>query len=116
MSISQHPDREPLLPPPPIPWGDVVSDKRTKEVVRFVLADRVVSYPLHELKRWEHLAGNPEQLLISVGHEVIRVEGRQLIEVRLALDESRLLELRMSRSKLMSQSGTTVSRITIESA
>ncbi|MEZ5415455.1 MAG: hypothetical protein R3F03_14210 [Opitutaceae bacterium] len=97
-------------------WGDIASGKGLREAVRFVLADRVVSYPLNELRRWEHLAGNPEHLLISVGEEMVRVEGRQLIEVRLALDESRLLELRVSQSRPLVRGGTVISRITIEPA
>jgi len=116
MSIQQNPAKAPLGMPPPLPWGEMAADKKGGGSVRFVLADRVVTFPVGELKRWEHVAGNPEQLVITAGSELVRVEGRQLIEARVALDEARLLELRITGSKPQSRNGPVVNRIIIEPA
>ncbi len=116
MSIHPHPGKDPLTPPPPRPWGRVAPEKEKSTSVRFVLPDRVVSFPVAEIKRWEHIAGNPETLLILAGREQVMVEGQHLTEVRVALDEVRLCELRMCVEKPMVRTGPTVRRITIEPA
>ena len=116
MSINQHPAKEPLAPPPPRLWGEVAPEKEKAVAVRFVLNDRVVSFLVSELKRWEHVPGNPETLLITAGRELITVEGQFLAEVRAALDESKLREVRANAQKLTSRAGPVVRRITIEPA
>jgi len=116
MSIHAHPDKDPLAPPPPRAWGVVVPEKQTVGAIRFVLADRSVSFPAGELRRWEHVAGTPETLTILAGREVITIEGLHLTEVRLALDETRLRELRVSGAKTAGRIGPHVRRITIEPA
>lgn len=116
MSIDHHPAKEPLSLPPPRPWGVVTSEKEAGGCVRFVLADRTVTFPYGELKRWEHVAGNPEILVISAGQEMVRVEGQQLAEIRGALDNSRIRELRECERRPVARTGPVVNRITIEPA
>jgi hypothetical protein len=116
MSIQHHPDKEPLMPPPPLQWGELAADKKERGSVRFVLADRVVTFPLGQIKRWEHVAGNPETMVITAGKELVRVEGQQLTAIRIALDESCLRELRTNGSKPSSRDGPVVRRLTIEPA
>lgn len=116
MSINSHPGKDPLAPPAPRTWGAVAPERQTASALRLVLADRSVSFPLGELKRWEHVAGNPETLSILAGKEVITVEGLNLAEVRQALDDSRLRELRFSGAKAGPRTGPQVRRITVEPA
>jgi hypothetical protein len=85
-------------------------------VLRLVLADRSVSFPLGELKRWEHLAGSQETLILQTPRETITVEGLHLTEIRQALDDLRLRELRTSAPKIPARTGPVVRRITIEPA
>ncbi|OAM87137.1 hypothetical protein OH491_01165 [Termitidicoccus mucosus] len=115
MSIHQHPTKVPLAPPAPHVWGELASEHQTAGAVRFVLSDRVVSFPIGELKRWEHIAGNPERLVITAGQEIVTVEGQELSIVRSALDESRLIELRQHERKPATRNGPMVRRIMIES-
>lgn len=116
MSINSHPGKDPLAPPAPRSWGTVAPERETASSLRFVLADRSVSFPAGELKRWEHIAGNPEILIILAGKEIITVEGQHLAEIRLSLDDFRLRELRSSGAKASTRTGPQVRRITIEPA
>lgn len=116
MSINSHPGKDPLAPPAPRAWGVVAAERQTASALRLVLADRSVSYPVNELKRWEHVAGNPETITILAGREVVTIEGRNLVEVRQALDDARLRELRSASAKATVRSGPQVNRITIEPA
>lgn len=116
MSINAHPGKDPLAPPPPRSWGVVAPENQTAVAVRFVLTDRSVSFPVGELRRWEHVAGNPETLTINAGRELVTVEGQNLADVRAALDEARLRELRTAGSKSAVRAGPQVHRITIEPA
>ena len=56
------------MPPPPT-WGETTPDGEAARVVRFLLADRVVTFPFSELKRWEHVAGEPELLAIHAHNQ-----------------------------------------------
>lgn len=116
MSINSHPGKDPLAPPTPRAWGLVAPERQTASALRLVLADRSVSFPLSELKRWEHIAGNPETLTILAGREVITIEGQNLAEVRQALDDARLRELRSSGAKPSVRTGPQVRGITVEPA
>lgn len=116
MSINHHPGKDPLTPPTARSWGSIRPDGRPNPSLRLVLVDRTISYPIGELKRWEHVAGNPETLTIVAGSESVIIEGHHLIEVRQALDESRLCELRESVQRDSFRDGPQIVRIIIESA
>ena len=116
MSIQQQPGKKPLVTPPPPTWGETKPEGQTARVVRFVFADRVVTFPFSELKRWEHVAGEPELLTINAGKEIITVEGAELAVVRAALDLARLAELRSNYERSGARPGPRVRQITIEPA
>lgn len=114
MSINQHPAKEPLMPPSSPLWGEVASDEQRVHSVRFLLPDRVVSFPLGELHRWEHVAGNPEKLVIVAGREQVEIEGLNLKDVCEALDACKLCSVRVSRQRHGSKRNPVIHRITIE--
>ncbi len=113
MSIEQSKGKKALIPPPPPTWGDLSPPGEAATIVRFVLPDRVVTFVASELKRWEHIAGEPEVLMLQAGRETVVIEGRELATVRAALDAGRLAELRpnMERSN---RPGPRIQRIAIE--
>jgi hypothetical protein len=114
MGIHHHPNQEPLLAPPAHSWGEVAPDGVVARVFRVVLGDRVVSFPVAELRRWEHVVGNPETLQIWAGSEWVRIEGRKLTQIREALDNSRLIEVRQNTSSPVVRSGPLIRRISVE--
>lgn len=115
MSIDQHPAAKPLVPPPPPSWGEIASTGEIAAVVRFVLDQRVVTFPADQFKRWEHALGVPETLTISTEKEQIVVEGRELAEIRAALDLGCLCELRANYPRASgARPGPQVRRIAIE--
>jgi len=114
MSIHHHPDQEPLLTPPSQTWGELAPEGGLARVLRVVLGDRVVSFPITELRRWEHVVGNPETLVIRAGAECVRLEGRKLTQIREALDNSKLIEVRQNTSSPSVRSGPSIRRITLE--
>ena len=116
MAIEPQPGKPPLVPPPPPTWGELAPDGEAASVVRFALADRMVSFLASELKRWEHVTGEPEALRIRADKEVIVVEGRELHAVRAALDLQRLCELRTNFERPKTRPGPHVQQITIELA
>ena len=117
MSIEPHPGKKSLVPPPPPGWGELAPEGQTALVVRFALADRVVTFPADEFRRWEHAAGEPERLTIRTAQEEIVIEGRELAEIRAALDLGRLCEVRMNHPRSSGvRPGPQVRRITIEPA
>ena len=86
-------------------------------VVRFALMNRWVSFPADQFKRWEHAVGEPELLTIKTEKEEIVIEGRELAEIRAALDLGRLCELRVNFPRPTgTRPGPQVRRITIETA
>lgn len=112
-----HSRIKPLLARPVLSWGELAEDGKEAFVVRFVLADRVVTYHATQLKRWEHVFGVPEMLLIRADRDEIVVEGRDLNEIRAALDLGRLCELRLNYpAKAGVRPGPQVRRITIHAA
>ncbi len=115
MSIDPHPGKMPLLPPAPPNWGETAPEGKPVLVVRFALVDRVVTFPVDQFKRWEHLAGEPELLTISTDKEEIVIEGRELAEVRAALDLCQLREVRINYPRSPgNRPGPRVQRITVE--
>ena len=116
MSIETHPGSKSLVPPPPPNWGEIVPEGQAAVVVRFALVDRVVTFPVDQFKRWEHAPGEPELLTISTEKEQIVIEGRELAEVRAALDLGRLCEVRVNYTRSGARPGPRVQRIAIEPA
>ncbi len=116
MSIEQLPGQKPLVPAPPPTWGEVTPEDEKAKVVRFLLVDRVVTFPLSELKRWEHLAGEPEVISITAGKEQVVIEGAELGAICAALDLRRLSEVRANYERSKVRPGPRVRRITIEPA
>ena len=116
MSIEQQPGKKLLVMPSPPTWGETTPEGKTAGVVRFVLADRVVTFPFSELKRWEHVAGEPELLVIRAGEKIVTVEGAELAVVRAALDLARLAEIRPNHERSAVRPGPRVRQISIEPA
>ena len=100
MSIKVSPSAPPLTPPPAPLWGKVTAEDKNASVVRFVLADRTVSFPIAELERWELIAGNPERLKIVAGKTVVTIEGSALAVIRDALDKVSVIEVRTTKRVL----------------
>ena len=117
MSIEVEPGKKPLARPAPPSWGEISPDGRIALVARFALGDRVVTFPVAQFKRWEHTAGEPELLTIKADKEEIVIEGRELTEIRAALDLGRLCEVRVNFPRSVApRPGPQVRRITIETA
>lgn len=117
MSIEVCAGAKPLMRPAPPNWGEISPNGQTATVVRFALVDRCVSFPADRFRRWEHVVGEPELLTISTDREEIVIEGRELGEIRAALDLGRLCELRINYpSKFGTRPGPQVRRIAIEAA
>lgn len=116
MSIKQAPDKDPLGPMPEPPWGEMKPEGQTTGAVRFVLADRTVSYPVKEIKSWTLIAGDPERLEIQADKAVIIVEGKLLSMLRDALDESRLVRVRINGARPSQRPGPLVRSIAIETS
>jgi hypothetical protein len=115
MSIEQTPSKTPAVPAPPPIWGELAPEGKPAPVVRFVLAARVVCYPTGELKRWEHIAGKPEVLLILAHKDCLKIEGRDLAGIREALDLGRCAEIRTTKNRgSADRPGPQVDRITLE--
>ena len=104
------------MPPPPPTWGELTPAGKAVTAVRFVTADRVVTYPYSEIKRWAHAVGEPEMLTINAGKDVITVEGRDLAVVCAALELARLCELRPTHERSNVRPGPRVRQITVEPA
>ena len=116
MSIENQPGQKPLVPAPPPSWGEVTPEDEKAKVVRFVMVDRVVTFLVSELKRWEHVAGEPEVLTISAGKEQVVIEGADLAAIRAALDLKRLCEVRANHERSKARPGPRVRRIAIETS
>ena len=115
MSIEIFPGTKPLTRPAPPNWGEISPGGKTATVVRFAHVDRWVSFPADQLRRWEHVVGEPELLTIKTDKEEIVIEGRELSEVRAALDLGKLCELRVNFPRPTgARPGPQVRRITIE--
>jgi hypothetical protein len=115
MSIDTRPGTRPLTGAPAPSWGEVVPPGETVTVLRVVLVDRVITYPFSELRRWEHVLGMRETLALTIGRDVVVVEGRELAEIRAALDLGQLAELRANFPvKSGARPGPQVRRIAIE--
>lgn len=115
MSIDAHPSRKPLVPPAGPSWGILGDDGARAPCIRFVLPHRVVTFAADQLTRWEHHLGDPERLSLTIAGEVVNVEGFDLAPIRSALDQGRLVELRLAREPFALQ-GPRIRKIVIESA
>ena len=116
MSIDHQPGQKPLVSAPPLTWGEVAADGEKATVVRFVMADRVVTFPFSQLKKWEHIAGEPEVLSITAGKERVVIEGAALGAIGEALDQKRLCAVRANHDRSKARPGPRVRRIDIETA
>lgn len=115
MSIKQHPDKEPVLPPAPPSWGLLAAKGDLAAAVRFIIGNRTVSYPCHALSRWELSAGNADSLVIWTGKDQVTVTGRKLAALRDALDDGVLLQVKISAARYADvRTGPMVTAITIE--
>ena len=115
MALKGHPETEPSAPPPRVrSWGVLTEDEETAQVVRFVVADRSVSFPFHAFRRWEFNPGTTDNLTIRIEEEIVTVQGRGLAAVRDALDAGALLVLRVKPGRVPSAptDETTVTGIT----
>ena len=115
MALKGHPEADPSAPLPRVrTWGVLTDDDETAQVVRFVVADRTVSFPFHAFKRWEFNQGSTDTLVIRVEEEIVTVQGRSLAVVRDALDAGALLVLRVKPGRAPSAppDETTVTGIT----
>ncbi|MDB6094037.1 MAG: hypothetical protein JWM32_1599 [Verrucomicrobia bacterium] len=114
MGIENPHGQRVVAPAPPPSWGEVVLDGQQVRAIRFCLADRVVTFPVTVLKKWEHLAGEPEILTLSAGNDHLVIEGVNLALVRAALDLGRLAEVRMNYDRLHPRPGPIIRAITLE--
>ena len=115
MALKGHPEADPAAPLPRVrAWGVLTDDDETAQVVRFVIADRSVSFPFHAFKRWEFNPETTDTLVIRVEDEIVTVQGRGLAAVRDALDAGALLVLRVKPGRAPSAppDETTVTGIT----
>ncbi len=116
MSIEPQPGQKPLVPAPPPTWGEITPEGEKAIVVRFVMADRVVAFPISQLKRWEHLPGDPEVISITADKDQVVIEGAELGAICAALNLRRLCEVRVNYERSKARPGPRVRRITIETA
>lgn len=116
MSLEIQPGKRPLVPPPPLPWGETTGENEVSNFARFVLSDRIVTFPFSELRRWEYVSGEDERLTISAGRERIVVEGVGLAAICAALETRRLREVRASGKQLKMRPGPQVHRVILQPA
>lgn len=116
MAIESHPGDQPPAPPGGPAWGELAPEGRTAATIRFALDERVVTFPVSELRRWEHVPGERETLTIHAGKDAIVIEGRELSIPRAALDLGRLCELRITHPRTKARPGPQIFRIAIEPA
>lgn len=103
MALKGQFENEPVAPPSRTrSWGVLTANDETAQVVRFVVGDRSVSFPLHAFKRWELVSGATDTLTIRIDQEIVTVQGRGLAVVRDALDAGELLVLRAKPGRLPS--------------
>lgn len=116
MSIETHPGRETVVRRATIrTWGELTPSGEEADVLRFVFADRIVTVRVEDIRRWEHLLGEREHLILSIGDEVFTIEGVCLMELRIALELRRLTEIR-TNSDGPQRPGPRIRAITIEPA
>jgi hypothetical protein len=117
MSIETQPGGRLLASTAPLTWGETVPHGQAAMVVRFILEESVVTIPTVHFKRWDHIRGVPETLVLVTSSERVVVEGKELAAIRAALDLGRLCEIRANHAaKSGARIGPHVHRITIETA
>lgn len=96
--MNQFPTRElPAAPAPPL-WGQLAADGSTAAVVRFVTPGRTVSIPYHVILMWA--LESDTQLTIRTTSGDICIHGLRLGIIRDALDDGRLLQLKVTPERL----------------
>ncbi len=112
--LKQHPSAQSDLPSPASPWVVLAPEGEPATIVRFVVADRSVSFPYHGLTRWEFTPGNSDCLAIRFDDEIVTLQGHGLAALRDALDGGRLLavQVRPGRAPVSATGGTVVTAIT----
>ena len=115
MSIKVPATHAPLRPAGMEMWGEVGPEGDPNPTIRFVLSDRTVCFPTSEIKRWEHIRSTPERLILVSTLERITVTGRDLTDIRCAMDRNRLREVRVAPSKAGIRIGPQIDRIEFES-
>jgi len=115
MTLDTRSDHAPVTRRTVRVWGELSPSGEVAHALRLVLLDRIVTYITEDIRRWEHLLGEPEQLILSAGRDTILIEGDALTELRVALELRRLTEIRVSVPSL-TRPGPRIRAITIESA
>lgn len=104
MALKDHTETSPAAPQSRTrSWGLLTDGDETAQVVRFVVGDKSVSFPLHAFKRWEFMPGATEMIAVRTEAETITITGRGLAAVRDALDAGELLVLRVKPGRATSE-------------
>jgi hypothetical protein len=109
MTLKLDPARQPATPAR-IDWGEM-GEAGSATVLRFATAETEVSFPYHQLRRWELKLGEIEILTILAGDETITVTGRSLCAVRDAIEATALEILRLSPGRKLGAAETHVTAI-----
>lgn len=91
--------RNEVVAAPPSSCFDLIVEGTSTSVAAFrvELADRIVSFARDELRRWTLLHGEPQRLVIHIGHDLaVSVVGKGLDALHEALDHDRLRSIRCS--------------------
>lgn len=116
MSLEIQPGKKPLVPSPPPPWGEVTGENEVSNFARFILSDRIVTFAVSELRKWELVTGEDERLIISAGRERVVIEGVGLAAICAVLETRRLREVRPSGKQLKMRPGVHVQRVILQAA
>lgn len=115
MSLKAQSDRPAVVVTVPPKWGILAEAGETVSSVRFECADGAYSYPYHTLSRWVLEGSMPEILVIRAGSDRVIVCGRQLEQIRDALDSGRLRVVRCTNERYGNGNvSTVVERIVVE--
>lgn len=91
MTIKRHPSPD----GPAARCFELAHEAGAMVALRAEFEDRVVSFPLDQIRRWTLYREEPERLLIQIGEELaLVVTGFALREIHEALDRGRLAVLR----------------------
>ncbi len=115
MSIDHHLGKAPPSAAPAPTWGEITPEGQSALVVRFCMEEKTVTIPFGEFKRWEHVRSETETIALMTSRELVVIEGRELLAIRVALDLMRLAEVRPNYRRLVEgRPGPRVQRISIE--
>jgi hypothetical protein len=116
MSIQSSPGEKPVTPPTQPSWGEIAPEGKLALTLAVFLPDRVVSFPIGQISRWEHRLADPETLTILAGSEQIVLEGANLSPVRDALNDAILTGIRSNAGRNTNRPGPQIRHITVRSA